>query len=381
MYKVAVNTRFLLSDKLEGFGWYSYETLRRLVALNPEITFYFFFDRSYDKRFLFAQNIIPVVLNPPARHPILFKIWFDFSVTRALKKYKIDLFLSPDGYLSLRTEVPQIGVIHDLNFEHFPDDLPKSASKYLRSYFPRFAKRATHLLTVSEFSKSDICALYGIDPMKITVAYNGADEDFKPTSRSEQDEIRLKYTQGSPFFLFVGALHPRKNLFRLMKAFELFRSNVDADVKLLIVGEAYYWSKRMKEAYESHAYKDSILFTGHLSKSELIAIYGSALSLAFVSYFEGFGIPIVEAMRCHCPVIVGQHTACHEVAADAALICDPFSIESIHDALTTIYTDNDLRERLITSGYERSLSFTWDETARIMSQTIDNVLTSFQKST
>lgn len=381
MYKVAVNTRFLLPDKLEGFGWYTYETLRRLVALNPDIKFYFFFDRPFDRRFLFADNVIPVVLNPPARHPILFKIWFNFSVTRALKKYEIDLFLSPDGYLSLRTEVPQIGVIHDLNFEHFPNDLPNAASKYLRSYFPRFANKAAHVLTVSEFSKRDISSLYRIEPSKITVAYNGADDDFKPSDKDLQRETRLKYAAGQQYFLFVGALHPRKNLFRLMKAFELFRAQSDQEVKLLIVGEAYYWSKQMKQALESNKYKDSILFTGHVEKSELIAIYGAAIGLGFVSYFEGFGIPIIEAMRCNCPVIVGQNTACHEVAGDAALLCDPFSIASIHDALTTIYKDNDLRERLVLLGYDRSLSFNWDKTAGIMSETMNNQLSLLDKAT
>lgn len=381
MYKVAINTRFLLADKLEGFGWYSYETLRRLVVMNPDITFYFFFDRPYDKRFIFADNVIPVVLYPPARHPLLFKIWFNLSVTWALKKYKIDLFVSLDGYLSLFTETPQIAVIHDLNFEHFPDDVPKSASRYLRSYFPRFAKKAAHILTVSEFSKRDIISIYGIEPSKITVAYNGVDNDFIPSDFELQTEMRLKYAGGERYFLFVGALHPRKNLFRLMKAFELFRAQSNENIKLLIVGEAYYWSKQMKQALESNEYKDSILFTGHVDKKELIALYGAAIGLAFVSYFEGFGIPVVEAMRCNCPVIVGENTACHEVAGDAALLCDPFSVESIYEAMLSVYRDDKLRDQLILAGKERSLQFSWDTTALIMSETMRIQLASLNKST
>ena len=154
--RIAINTRFLLTHKMEGFGWYTFEIVKRLVENHPEHTFIFFFDRAYDERFIFGENVTPVVLKPQARHPILFKIWFDRSVTKALKKHKADIFFSPDGYLSLRTEIPQIGVIHDINFEHFPEDLPKSPRNYLRKYFPKFANKANHILTVSESSKQDI---------------------------------------------------------------------------------------------------------------------------------------------------------------------------------------------------------------------------------
>ena len=144
--RIAVNTRFLLNKKMEGFGWYTFEIVKRLVEQHPEHEFYFFFDRPYDERFIFGKNVIPIVLNPPARHPLLFILWFEFSVYRALKKNKIDLFFSPDGYLSLRSKVPQIGVIHDINFEHYPKDLPFSARIYLCYFFPRFVKKAKKII-------------------------------------------------------------------------------------------------------------------------------------------------------------------------------------------------------------------------------------------
>ena len=149
---IAINTRFLLPHKMEGFGWFTFEVVKRIVEQHPEHQFFFFFDRSYDKKFVFADNVVPVVLYPPARHPLLYKIWFDYSVTKALKKYNIDLFFSPDGYLSLKTKVKQIAVIHDLNFEHYPQDLPRSLRKYYKKYFPQFVKKSNHIITVSEFS-------------------------------------------------------------------------------------------------------------------------------------------------------------------------------------------------------------------------------------
>ena len=165
--RIALNTRFLIEGKMEGFGWVTYEVCKRLTEMHPEHTFYLLFDRKYDDRFVFGDNCIPVILRPPARHPILFHFWFDYSVTYALKKFKIDAFFSPDGYLSKRTKVPQYNIIHDLNFEHYPEDLPKKHLRYYTKNFPLFAEKAKHIFTVSNFSKEDIIQQYGIDESKI----------------------------------------------------------------------------------------------------------------------------------------------------------------------------------------------------------------------
>ena len=221
--RIAINTRFLLPHKMEGFGWFTYETVKRMVESHPEHEFIFFFDRPFDSKFIFGNNVLPVVLHPQARHPLLFKIWFNWSVTRALKKYKVDVFLSPDGYLSLKTAIKQIAVIHDINCEHYPNDLPRSALNYLKKYFPQFAKKANHIITVSNFSKNDIVKTYDIAESKVTVAHNAAAEIFKPISLVEQEIVRDKFADGLPYFIFVGALHPRKNVGRLLMAFDDFK--------------------------------------------------------------------------------------------------------------------------------------------------------------
>ena len=294
--RIAINTRFLLKDKMEGFGWFTFETVKRIVENHPEHDFIFFFDRPFDLKYVFADNVTPVILNPPARHPVLFKIWFNYSVTKALKKYKADLFFSPDGYLSLRSNTPQIVVIHDLNFEHHPEDLPKSALKYLKTYFPKFAKKAAHIITVSQFSKDDIVATYGISPSKITVAYNGASEKFKPVDESTKTDIRKKYTSGKPYFIFVGALHARKNINRLLLAFDEFKTATGSETQLLIVGEQLWKNAPYQEALDQIEHTDHVHFSGHVNLDTLTGLLGSARALTFVSYFEGFGIPLVEAM-------------------------------------------------------------------------------------
>lgn len=364
--RIAINTRFLLKGKMEGFGWFTYETVKRIVEQHPEHDFYFFFDRAYDEKFIFGTNVTPLVLNPPARHPILFKIWFNIAVTRALKKYKIDLFFSPDGYLSLKTDVPQVGVIHDLNFEHFPEDIPSSPRKYLRHYFPLFAKKAAHIITVSSFSKQDLVKTYHIRPEKITVAHNGASDDFKPIPALVKNRIKEEFTKGNDFFIYVGALHPRKNLNRLLEAFDAFKTETNSATQLLIVGAPLWKNKAFAAKFDQLHHKSSIHFSGHVNLDLLTELMGSAKALTFVSYFEGFGIPIIEAFKAGTPVMCGNLTSLPEVAGEAAYYVDPFSVTSIKEGLMKMDNDQPIRDTLIAAGLERSKDFSWEKTAEII---------------
>ncbi len=361
--KIAVNTRLLLKGKLEGIGWYTFESLKRIVAKHPEHNFYFLFDRPFDTSFVFGKNVTPIVLHPQARHPILFWIWFEISVFRFLKKNKIDLFVSPDGYLSLRTKIPSIAVIHDLNFEHYPQDLPWLVRHYYRYFFPRFAKKASRIVTVSEFSKKDIMEQYGINSDRVDAVYNGRNPDFKPCNDillNKKIEILLK---GSPYFLFIGSLHPRKNLVNMFLAFDIFKKEKDSDVKLLIVGEKKWWTKSIADVFDSMQFKEDVIFAGRLLPQDLCRVLAGSLALVYVSYFEGFGIPIIEAYACGTPVITSNVTAMPEVAGDAALLVNPFSVEEISNAMLTIYSDKELRQNLIEKGFEQEKQFSWDITA------------------
>lgn len=363
--RIAVNTRFLLSSKMEGFGWYTFEIVKRLVEQHPEHEFIFFFDRPFDTKFIFGKNVTPVVLHPPARHPILFILWFEFAVKRALKKYKADVFFSPDGYLSLRSDVPQIGTIHDINFEHYPEDLPFTARVYLKYFFPKFAKKAQHLITVSNYSKQDLVKTYTIDESKITVAWNGASDVFKPLSENEKTKILEKYTQGKPYFLFVGALHPRKNVKRLLEAYTLYRSTENPTHELIIVGEAL-WNNDSFQLSLTDEIKASVHFTGHLPIEELANIMGAASVFTYAPYFEGFGIPLVEAMKCGTPILSGALTSLPEVAENAALYCDPFDTKDIAEKMKRLSEDSELRSNLSGKGLERSKAFDWNQSAQIV---------------
>jgi len=372
--RIAVNTRLLLKGKLEGIGWFTYETLIRMTQNHPEHEFIFIFDRLYDPDYIFSDNIIPVVIGPQARHPLLFYIWFDFQIPKVLKKYKADLFLSPDGYLSLRTKVPQLAVIHDINFVHRPDDLPWLIAKYYNFFFPKFARIAKRIATVSFYSKEDIARSFKIDYDKIDVVYDGINQIFEPLPEKEKTKIRKKYTGGTEYFLFVGALHPRKNVSGLLQAFDSFKGETTNNIKLMIVGGEMHKTGDIFETYENMRFKNDVVFTGRVSTDELHDIFGAALALTFVPFFEGFGIPVVEAMSAGVPVICSNTTSIPEVGGNAVVYADPMKIDQITDAMIKLANDKDLRKELIEKGFEQKNKFSWDETANLLWQSIKRAL-------
>ena len=363
--KIAVNTRLLLKDRLEGIGWVEYETLRRMVKNHPDTEFYFLFDRQPDPKFIFGDNVKPITLFPQARTSLLFIWFFEFSVKRALSKIKPDVFFSPDGYLSLRSKIPQVVEFHDLSFEHYPADIPNKYLWHYKKFFPKFARKAQRIVTVSEFSKQDIVDCYGVDPAKIDVAYNGVNEIFKPLSEREKSVVRASYSFGHPYFMFVGSLHPRKNLARLFTAFDRFKQRNRNDVKLVIVGEKRWWTEPIQKAYDAMSCKDDVIFAGRLSAEDLHRVTAAALASVYVSYFEGFGIPILEAFKCDTPVITSNVSSMPEVARDAALLVDPFSEDSIADAMVKVLDEN-VRKDLIEKGRDRAKDFSWDQAAKVI---------------
>ena len=372
--RIAVNTRLLLKDKLEGIGWYTYETLSRIVKTHPEHEFFFIFDRPYSDEFIFEKNVTPIILGPPTRHPILWYIWFELRLPKLFKKLNIDLFLSPDGFLSLASKIPSVAVIHDINFEHHPKDLKFSHSKFYRIFFKKYAHKASRIVTVSNYSKLDISKTYKVNKAKIDVSLNGVNPLFHPTGLSEQINTRKQYSQGKDYFLFVGALHPRKNIKRLLLAFDLFKTETKSKNKLLIVGAKMWWNSELEGAFENLIHKDEVVFTGRKSLPELQLLYASAQAFCFVPYFEGFGIPIIEAMKCGCPVITSNCTAMPEVAGEAAVLVDPFNIEDIKNAMITIEKDTALRAILSEKGLIHSQNFSWNKTANALWASINKVL-------
>lgn len=347
---------------MEGIGWFTYESLKRITQQHPEHEFVFLFDRPFPEEFIFSGNVTARVIFPQARHPLLWYWWFEHAVPAALDKIRPDIFLSTDGYLSLRSTFPQVTVMHDLAFEHFPGHVDALTARYYRYFTPRFAKKAKRIATVSEYSKQDIVNLYGIDADRIDVVYNGSNELFIPLNYNEQDLVRREFTGGHPYFIYAGALQPRKNIIRLFLAFDAFKKRSGGNIKLVMAGRNWSYHEAMK-VHAAMQFKEDVVFPGHLTRMDLSRLMGGALALVYVSLFEGFGIPIVEAMNCDVPVITSNISSMPEVAGDAGLLVDPYSIEDIASKMEAVSLDEKLRTNLVEKGMLQRKKFTWQQTA------------------
>ena len=368
--KIVINTRLLIKGRIDGISRFTYETVKRICQNHPEHQFYLLFDRMYSKEFIFGDNVKPIIVPFQARHPFLWWFWFHSQVPRVLNALKPDVFVSTDGYSVVTGDTPIVDVIHDLNFEHFPEHLPYLVRKYYQKYFPQYAQKATRIATVSEFSKNDIHTLYNIPLEKIDVVYNGVSSSFQPLLDVEKLIIKQKYTNSADYFVYAGTLHPRKNIEGLFAAFNIFKEKTQSALKLVIVGESMFLAKTIQKAYDKHPYKKDIVFTGRVSDKDLNYLLGSAFAMTYVPFFEGFGIPILEAFACNIPVITSNCTSMPEVAGEAALLCDPTNVESIANAMIQLYSDKDLPQKLIAHSQEQLQKFTWDKTAELLWKSI-----------
>ncbi|MFM2138023.1 MAG: hypothetical protein RJA57_330 [Bacteroidota bacterium] len=367
---IAVNTRFLLGEYLEGYGHFIFEAFSRIASDHPDHRFLFLFDRPVAPGFRFSENVTPLVVGPAARHPLLWKFWYDVRVPALLRKHRADVFVSPDGMASLRTAVPQVLVLHDLAFLHYPGFLPRSQTFFYKRYTPRFLANVRMVATVSEFSRRDILNHYSVPPDRVRVVYSGFKDVFRPLGLEEKAAVRSQYTEGRAFFLCTGALHPRKNLVQLLRAFSLFKKRQQSSFKLVLAGRMAWKNAAFNTLLSTYKYRDDVVLTGYLPDGELARLTASAYALVYPSLFEGFGVPVLEAFRCEVPVITGSGTAMQEIAGDAALFAAPTDPEALADQMMRLYTDESLCRRLGLAGRERSASFTWDRTAALLWDTI-----------
>jgi glycosyltransferase involved in cell wall biosynthesis len=366
---IAVNTRFLLGE-LEGYGYFIHELFRGLVKRHPEHQFYFLFDRPFNDEFIFSSNVRPVVVSPPARHPLLWKYWYDVKIAVVLKKIKADVFVSPDGYCSLTTKVPQCLVVHDLGFLHQTDAYKKSHVRFLKRKTPKFLRKAKSIVTVSQFSKDDIVKHYKTKPEKIDVVYNGVKEIFRPVSLDVKNVIKEKFTEGNEYFIYVGAIQPRKNLVNLLKAFSIFKKRLQSNMKLLIAGRLAWKNEEFLQLIKTYKYRSDVVLTGYLPEKELANVLGSAYALVYPSLFEGFGVPVVEAMKCEVPVLTSEKTSMEEAAGDAALYFNPNNHQDIADKMMLIYKDENLRKQLIEKSKTNAAKYDWEKSAELFWESI-----------
>ena len=233
---IAINARTLRAVPRDGIGWFTLEVVSGMVRNHPEHRFVLIGDRRPEPLPVRGDNVEYVTLPLRTVHPLLWHAWHEYLLPPVLRRTGADVFIAPDGMIPLRTDVPCIPVIHDLNHEHRPGDIPGAECRYYRRLFPLFAGKGARVATVSHFSAGDIAATYGISPDKIDVVPNGVAGIFSPPQPGEAEETRRHYTGGKPYFLFVSNFSPRKNVEAVIRAFEIFRQSGGGEQVLLLAG-------------------------------------------------------------------------------------------------------------------------------------------------
>jgi len=366
--RIAINTRLLIPGKLEGIGRFTFETIKRLAYRFPEHEFHLISDRKNDNHWQFGKNVFQHRIFPPARRPWLFDWWFDYSVPFKLKRIKVDIFISPDAHASRRCPVPQLTIIHDINFVHFPEFMPKRYAKYWNERTGDFVKLSSRIATVSEFSRKDIASTFNLPESDIDVLCNGIDHTFLPVDDHKKQVIRDRFSQGKKYFLFVGALHPRKNVHRVVEAFnEAVQNGVESS--LLIAGNKFWHYPELDSALAKIQYRTNIRFLGHIHTADLPLLMAGAEGLVFPSLYEGFGIPLIEAEACNIPVIASSKSVMEEVSNGSAFFVNPLEVGEIASAIVRI--ENGERKPVL-----KNQSYTWDKAAELLWESIQHTLQS-----
>jgi glycosyltransferase involved in cell wall biosynthesis len=262
---------------------------------------------------------------------------------------------------------PVVVSIHDLSFEHLPQTFNRRSRTQLRLTVRHSARRAAHILSLSEHTRRDIAETYSIDEAKITAIPLAAPTHFGPVQDArEVQRVRHNYGIEGEYVLSVGSIQPRKNLARLVRAYGslLTRYEKNRLPKLVLVGKCAWLYDETLRALQDTGIRDSVILTGYVPEADLPALYSGCIGFIYPSFFEGFGLPPLEAMKCGAPVIVGNRTSLPEVVGEAALTIDPYNENEISSAIEQIVNDSDLRDKLRVKGFQRVKEFDWQETAR-----------------
>jgi glycosyltransferase involved in cell wall biosynthesis len=285
---------------------------------------------------------------------------------------QVDLFHGPDFVLPpLQPSTRAIVTVHDLSFLHYPYCFEPALLNYLNSAVPRATARANWVLADSESTRKDAIELLGVPAEQTSVLYPGVEPRFQPIeNRASLSLVQAKYRLPEHFILSVGTVQPRKNYVRLVEAF----AQLDvADVHLVIVGGKGWLYQELLDQIEELDLQERVHLTGYVEDADLPAIYNLAQVVAQPSLYEGFGIPIVEAMACGIPVVAADNSSLPEAAGEAGLLVDALDSEALAEALSRALTDSELRQTMVKRGVAQAHKFTWQRAAETLHATYQQV--------
>lgn len=363
MLRIGINGRSIFR-RLTGVQNYTREVTRALLALGaPDVDFTVFAGR--EGRAGTEPGLPLSTSRMPAGSPATGLAWEQTVLKRMAKKAGIDLLFNPANVAPLYPPVPSVITIHDLAFLLFPHYFSRAFGMYYRTAVPRMAAQAARVITDSESTRSDLIEHMSVAPKKIEVIPLGVSPDFRRrVTRQEMDEVRQRHHLPPKYFLSISSLEPRKNLKGILAAWEVLPADVKEAHRLVVVGAGnrIYADPGLAEAMNRQQ-PGTVLTPGYIPAEDLPAVYRMATALVFPSLYEGFGLPVLEAMSASTPVITSNRSSLPEVAGHAAVLIDPESREELAAAMELVATDSGTRNLLVERGKKRAAGFTWEQTA------------------
>jgi glycosyltransferase involved in cell wall biosynthesis len=357
-----------------GLGRYAESLTRTLVAAHPD-RYALFYNRER------GIEPLPGLVHMSTRTVALgYKPWRMLVWLGQLARVGFDNML-PDAELFHATEhlllplrsIPTVLTVHDLIFRHLPAHHKPLNRWYLNLTVPLYCRRATHIVAISECTRRDLIATYGLPPDKITVIPEAADPHFRPQPPQAVAAVRARYGLPDRYLLFVGTIEPRKNLTRLLAAFETIHTEGLSD-GLVIVGRRGWLYGELFARLERSPVRGAVLFPGYVPDEDLPAIYAAAQALVFPSLYEGFGLPVLEAMACGTPVAASSASSIPEVGGEAALYFDPTDTGELTATIRRLLRDADLQDSMRAQGLAHAMRFSWNLAATKTRAVYDVVL-------
>jgi glycosyltransferase involved in cell wall biosynthesis len=352
-----------LGGQQGGNETYYQELVKGLVALPSQHDLVLYYTHDAARRRVNANGHIRLERLSP-RHPLL---RIPLTLPWRVRADRLDIFHAQHvipPFIRCKT----VTTIPDIAYEHFPEAFPRSQRIWMKQLIRNSAIKADHIITVSEYSKQDIARTYGVAEEKITVTYEGAGEEFRPHDKeAAREKLARNYGINGVFILYLGRLQGRKNLARVVEAFARVRS-AGLPHKLVLAGKRDSLFEPVLARIRELNIEHDVVLPGYIPAEDVPLFYSAAEVFVYPSFFEGFGLPVVEAMSCGVPVITSRGSSLEEVAGDAALLVDPLSEDSITGALLQILRDNQMQVQMRQAGLDRSKYFSFKKTAR---QTMD----------
>ncbi|MFQ5749203.1 MAG: glycosyltransferase family 4 protein [Planctomycetota bacterium] len=352
-----------------GIGRYIAELLGQFARLGPEMEVDVILHPSDSSTYINGfGGLRPIELGDWFRSPLRNILWHQFGLPRICSRNRYDVLFLPAGNRRLpwTVSVPSVGTVHDFATLHLAGKYGFSRSLYIRKVLPVLIRNLTRVIAPSRASARDIIEFARVPEDKVDCIPIGVDHGrFHPRDPAEcQAALQSSHGIRAPYLLYVSRLeHPGKNHVRLIRAFDLLRSRLKDPIQLVLAGKDWFREEAIHaEAQRAHHAGD-ILFTGFLGDEDLPLLYAGAIGMIFLALYEGFGIPVLEAMASGIPVACSNVSSLPEVAGDAALLFDPLEEESILSAMETMVTEESFRQQAPARGLEHARSFTWQRTA------------------